>query len=147
LKQKFFTLQQAQQLLPQVEPAIREAISLRSEYEEAELEFQRFSHRIAMLGGALVDRERFSKQKERREAGAKRLTQSVEKIHSLGCTVKDLDIGLIDFPTLYRDKEVYLCWKLGEAGIQFWHGIEEGFGGRKEIDREFLENHKGEPLI
>ena len=58
--------------------------------------------------------------------------------------VKDLDVGLIDFPTLYRGEEVYLCWKLGETGIQYWHGIDEGFRGRKKIDRDFLDNHKGE---
>ena len=141
---KFFTLQQAQQLLPQVETAIREAISLRSEYEDAESDVQNFSQRVMMQGGTLVDRERFSMRKERCESGATRLKQSIEKIDSFGCIVKDLNIGLIDFPTLYRGNEVYLCWKLGEAGIQFWHGIEEGFRGRKEIDRDFLDNHKGE---
>ena len=141
---KFFTLQQAQQLLPQVETAIREAIFLRSEYEDAESDLQKFYRRIMMLGGALVDRERFSMRKERLESGARRLKQSIEKIDSYGCFIKDLDIGLIDFPTLFRGNEVYLCWKLGETGIQFWHPIEEGFRGRREIDRDFLDNHKGE---
>jgi hypothetical protein len=58
--------------------------------------------------------------------------------------VKDLDIGLVDFPTTFNGVEVYLCWKLGEPGIEFWHGVEEGFRGRKPIDREFLENHRGD---
>ena len=40
--------------------------------------------------------------------------------------------------------EVYLCWKLGEAGIHYWHGVEEGFRGRKSIDRQFLQGHQGE---
>lgn len=97
-----------------------------------------------MLGGALVDRERFSAHQTRRENSAMRLKESIEKIQSCGCVIKDLDIGLIDFPTLYRGDEVYLCWKLGETGIGFWHGMDEGFRGRKEIDRDFLENHKGE---
>ena len=141
---KFFTLQQAQQLLPQVETAIREAISLRAEYEDAESDVQNFSQRIMMLGGALVDRALFSQRKERLESGARHLKQSIEKIYSYGCVLKDLDIGLIDFPTRYRGSEVYLCWKLGETGIQFWHGMDEGFRGRKEIDRDFLDNHKGE---
>ncbi len=56
--------------------------------------------------------------------------------------MKDLDIGLVDFPTLFQGEEVYLCWKLGEAGIRFWHGIDEGFRGRKPIDAEFLEHHQ-----
>jgi hypothetical protein len=57
--------------------------------------------------------------------------------------VKDLDIGLIDFPTLFRGREVYLCWRMGETGIRYWHG-EEGFRGRKEIDRDFLDNHSAD---
>ena len=55
--------------------------------------------------------------------------------------IKDLEIGLIDFPTLFRGQEVYLCWKLGEDKIRFWHGIHEGFRGRKAIDQDFLDNH------
>ena len=58
--------------------------------------------------------------------------------------VKDLDSGLIDFPTLFRGDEVYLCWKLGESGIGFWHKIEDGFPGRKPIDQDFKDNHRGE---
>jgi hypothetical protein len=55
--------------------------------------------------------------------------------------VKDLDIGLVDFPTVFRGVEVCLCWKLGEPRIGYWHGAEEGFRGRKPIDQDFLAHH------
>jgi hypothetical protein len=58
--------------------------------------------------------------------------------------VKDLDIGLIDFRCYYHGEEVYLCWKLGEPGIAWWHGLEEGYRGRRPIDEEFLKHHRGE---
>lgn len=141
---RFFTLLQAEQLLPAVEQAIREAISLRSDYEEAESGLQQSVERIKMLGGTFVDRGHAQMLKDRRQSSAMLLKESIEKIHSYGCVVKDVDIGLIDFPTLYRGEEVYLCWKLGESGIQYWHGIDEGFRGRKKIDRDFLDNHKGD---
>ena len=141
---RFFTLQQAEQLLPEVESAIRDAISLKSEYQEAEAEWQGFAHRITMLGGVLVDHSHLREQKTRREGIAQHLKEVLEKIQDLGCVVKDLDIGLIDFPTQFRGEEVYLCWKLGEPAIQFWHGLHEGFRGRKPIDQEFLEQHCGE---
>lgn len=141
---RFFTLRQAEQLLPQVESAIRDAISLKSEYQQAEDERQSFAHRITMLGGVLVDLSQVREQKERRESLAHRLQDALEKIHEYGCVVKDLDIGLIDFPTQFHGQEVYLCWKLGESGIQFWHGVHEGFRGRKAIDQEFIEHHRGE---
>jgi hypothetical protein len=141
---RFFTLQQAEQLLPQVESAIRDAISLKSEYQQAEDDRQNFSHRITMLGGVLADLSQVREQKDRRESLAHQLQEALEKIHEYGCVVKDLDIGLIDFPTQFHGQEVYLCWKLGESGIQFWHGVHEGFRGRKPIDQEFIEHHRGE---
>ena len=141
---RFFTLQQAEKLLPEVESALREAIALKSEYEEAEKEWQNFSRRIALLGGVLVDRAQLLDKKHRRESNAHRLKETIEKIQEFGCLVKDLDTGLIDFPTLLNGVEVYLCWKLGESGIHFWHGVEEGFRGRKSIDQHFLRAHQGE---
>jgi len=50
----------------------------------------------------------------------------------------------VDFPTLLRGDEVYLCWRLGEPCIGFWHGVDEGFRGRKPVDRDFLDNHRGD---
>jgi hypothetical protein len=48
--------------------------------------------------------------------------------------VKDLDVGLLDFPARLNNKEVFLCWRLGEDRIRFYHGLEEGFDGRKPLD-------------
>jgi len=141
---RFFTLSQAEKLLPQVEAAIREAIERKAEYDQAEAEWQGFSQRVMAQGGMQVDRSRLLEQKNRRQSAALDVKNSIERVHEFGCVVKDLDIGLIDFPTLLNGQEVYLCWKLGENGIQFWHGLHEGFRGRKAIDEEFLTHHQGE---
>ncbi len=141
---RFFTLAQAQAVLPDVEVSMRDAILLKSQFQEAESELQQANQRIAVMGGSLVNRDRLLAQKNRREKSASRLKEALDRIQSYGCQVKDLDIGLIDFPTLYRGEEVLLCWKVGEEGISFWHGLTEGFQGRKKIDREFLENHTGD---
>jgi hypothetical protein len=141
---RYFTLHQAERLLPDVERAIREAIGLKAEYQQAEIELRSEMQRVSMLGGVDLNRGAFADLRTRREASAERLKEVIEEIHEFGCLVKDLDIGLIDFPTLLHGEEVYLCWKLGETGIAFWHGVEEGFRGRKAIDSEFLTNHQGE---
>jgi hypothetical protein len=141
---KFFTLQQAEKILPDVETAIREAITAKAAYERTESEWQSVSQRVAIMGGMRVDRARLMEQKNGQEAAARAFQQAVERVHDFGCLVKDLDIGLIDFPTLFQGEEVYLCWKLGERGIGFWHGVTEGFRGRKPIDSGFLEQHRGE---
>jgi len=141
---RFFTLSQASELLPEVEASLREAIHFHSEHTDAEQRLEREVQRILLAGGALVDRRDVANQRARRETSALALKAAIERIHSTGCQVKDLETGLLDFPTLYHGKEVLLCWRLGEDAIQFWHGLEEGFRGRKPIDREFLENHQGD---
>lgn len=141
---RYFTLQQAERLLPEVESAIREAVFLKAEHQSVEEELRAATERVMMLGGVDLDRRAFLDRRTRREASASRLKEVVDKIQEFGCLVKDLDTGLIDFPTLYRGQEVYLCWKLGETGIGFWHKVEDGFRGRQAIDRDFIDNHRGE---
>lgn len=141
---RYFTLLQAEELLPAVERAIREAIAMKKAYQESEDRIQKATQRIVVLGGSIANREEFVNARARRDAAAEALNRAVTRIHEFGCQVKDLDIGLIDFPTLYRGQEVLLCWKLGENGISFWHGTDEGFRGRKPVDQEFLSNHRGD---
>lgn len=139
-----FTLAEAEELLPEIEQTMRRAIELRAEYAQAESGLQDASRRIMMLGGSRVDPEAFLGLRARRDTSGAALKEVIEHIHEFGCLVKDLDVGLVDFPTLFRGQEVYLCWKLGESGIRFWHGVQEGFRGRKPIDRDFLDEHCGD---
>jgi hypothetical protein len=141
---KRFTLAEAQKLIPEVERVVRDGVALKSEYDEAERALQSLTERVMLMGGMHVDREHAIGVRTRRDEVAARLRNSIEQLQGLGCVVKDLDIGLVDFPTLFRGEEVYLCWKLGEHEIEFWHGVDEGFRGRKAIDKDFLEHHRGE---
>jgi hypothetical protein len=141
---KRFTHAEAHGLLPLVGRLLREAVALKAEYLEAERQIQALSGQITLMGGMVVDRSRVLNARVRRDEAAARLKNALEKVEETGCQVKDLDIGLVDFPTLFRGREVYLCWKLGEDGIAFWHGVDEGFAGRKPIDRDFLDHHEGD---
>ena len=141
---KRFTLAQAQSLIPRVDRLLREAVAWKSGFIEAERALQSFNERIMLMGGMRVDRDRFLQAKSRRELEAERLRNTVEQLQEIGCLVKDLDTGLIDFPALFRGQEVYLCWKLGEASIEFWHDVDTGFAGRQAIDRDFRDHHEGD---
>jgi hypothetical protein len=141
---KRFTLTEAESLIPEVDTLLREAVSLKAKYEEAEQELHLFAQRVAMQGGVVVDREFVLGRRVQRDRHGERLKAVVEQIQGFGCVIKDLDTGLVDFPTLFHGQEVYLCWKMGESGISFWHGVNEGFAGRKPIDRDFLDNHQGD---
>ena len=139
-----FTLAEAQGLIPQVEVLLREAVATKSDYQEAEQAVQEFAQRVTLMGGMIVDREQVIDTKNRRDQAAAKLKAAIEGVQEFGCVIKDLDMGLLDFPTLLRGVEVYLCWKLGESKISFWHGVDEGFRGRKAIDQDFLDNHRGD---
>ena len=138
-----FTLLEAESLLPEIEQWMREAVALKKQYEAADSALDTIAQRVMMRGGMVVDRTAVLENRAARDRSGERLKAAVEAIQEQGCVIKDLDMGLVDFPTLFRGEEVYLCWKLGETGIKFWHGVNEGFGGRKTIDREFLDNHSG----
>src|SRR5437773_2267938 len=65
---------------------------------------------------------------------AETIKAALERILWTGCLVKDLDMGLLDFPAVIDKEEVYLCWKLGEDRIRFYHRQDEGYAGRKPLD-------------
>jgi hypothetical protein len=139
-----FSHAEAQSLIPRVDRLLRDALMLKTEYEECEQALQAFNERIMLMGGMVVDRQHALELRNRRETAAGRLRAVLEEVQETGCLIKDLDIGLVDFPTLFRGTEVYLCWKLGETAIEFWHGVDEGFRGRKPIDQDFLDHHQGD---
>ena len=141
---KRFTLEEAERLIPQVDALLRQAIPLKAEFAEAERAWTSILEKVSTRGGVVLDRDQTIETRTHREQLATSLKGVLEAIQEIGCLVKDMDIGLVDFPTLFRGTEVYLCWKLGEPSIAFWHGVNEGFRGRKAIDEDFRENHRGE---
>jgi hypothetical protein len=142
----YFTLDQARQLLTAADRLLRQTIALKQEHEHARDQIDDINRKVSMMGGMYVDRENYASLRGKVDSTATRLKEIFSEIEQVGFEVKDLDIGLIDFPTLYRGEEVCLCWKLGEADIEFWHGTTEGFRGRKPIDQEFLDQHRGDYL-
>jgi len=141
---RYFTLGESEKLLPKVERALRDAVFHKGEYQRADEELDTSIRHIRTSGGAQVNRGEYLASRARRDTSAAALKEALEQIEKIGAQVKDLDIGLIDFLSMYRGREVCLCWKLGEDSIQFWHGTDEGFRGRKPIDDDFVKKHRGE---
>ncbi len=141
---KRFTLAEAESLIPNVDRLLRKAIEMKSGFATAEERVSSFQERVVLMGGIVVDRNKVRAAREERDEAAAGLRSAIEEVQEFGCVVKDLDIGLVDFPTLFRGQEVYLCWKLGEPAITFWHGVDEGFAGRKPIDDDFRKHHQGD---
>ncbi len=141
---RYFTLRQAEESLPEMERALRDAIFHKAEYAKAGQELESSDQRIRMAGGSQVNRGAYLAIRARRDTSAAALKDVLDRIEEKGALVKDLDVGLIDFLTRYHGREVCLCWKLGEDGIRFWHGTDEGFRGRRPVDDEFLKGHRGD---
>jgi hypothetical protein len=138
-----FTLREAEELLPDVARWLRSAMASRKNAAEIEEQMNALLVRINVFGGIQVDVNRVAEMKSGKQQAIEKLKQALGEIENSGCLVKDLDTGLVDFPTMLDDTEVYMCWKLDEPSIGFWHHTSEGFAGRKLIDRDFLDRHKG----
>jgi hypothetical protein len=89
--------------------------------------------RINFSGGGVVDQAQWRQDTEAAERARRALEKGLEQIHQLGGVPKDLELGLVDFPHLRRGEEVHLCWKYGEDAVGFWHGLTEGYAGRKPL--------------
>ncbi len=139
-----FTLQEAQVLLPVLESLLRAAMTAKRAVAEIDAEMQDVGNRIFVNGGTLVNIVRLAARKAEREKSMQRIKDSLAEIDAAGVQVKDLDIGLLDFPCVVEDRVILLCWKLGEKSIAHWHSTEEGFANRKPID-DRIANAKKRP--
>jgi hypothetical protein len=140
---RHFTLAEAQELLPTLQSWLQTAVEARQRMAAAEESMQEMRRRVAQMGGVRPDRALAIELKMRRDSAEEEIRRSVEAISSLDVQVKDLDSGLIDFPTLYRGREVLLCYRLGEMGITHWHETDAGFSGRQPISSDFVEHNEG----
>jgi len=134
MSERTFTLDEAKSLLPVLESLLRAAIKAKQVIEEFEVEQQALNHRIFLNGGTHIDVVPIAKRKAERVKAEQRAKDALAEIDSIGVQVKDLDIGLLDFPCEVEGQVILLCWKLGESTITHWHGTHEGFAGRKPID-------------
>ena len=137
-----FTVSEAQTLLPVLESLLRSAMEAKALIEEVDGEMQSLANRIFINGGTLVDVVSVARRKAQREKAVQRAKDAVAEIDATGVQVKDLDIGLLDFPCVVGDDVILLCWKMGEKTITHWHGAQEGFAGRKPIDERILRGQK-----
>lgn len=144
MSQKTFTLDEAQTLLPVLRTLLSRAIDGKQRIEESEKEFQDLNHRILLSGGLFVDVPKVARRRAERDKAIQGTKDALAEIEAIGVQVKDLDIGLLDFPCVVDNQVVLLCWKLGEEKIEYWHGLEEGFRGRKRIDQRILKGRKNE---
>jgi len=129
---RHFTVDEANDLLPAVRPLVERMVAHRQALTAAMERQERLTAKIGGNGGGIPPQEIAEAQSEI-ESEATGIAHCINGLQELGVLVKDLDTGLVDFPALRKGEEVLLCWRLGEDEIGYWHGLEEGFAGRKEL--------------
>ena len=128
---KLFTLAQANDLIPALQDLITRA-------HDAKVLVDRYHAQIEELGrqargNGHTHYEEIQQLGREAEKAADEPNRVIEQIGSIGCEVKDLDRGLVDFPHEREGTIVYLCWQLGETTIGYWHGLDTGFAGRQPL--------------
>jgi hypothetical protein len=133
MAQRYFTAEEANQLLPEVRSAAEELVEHGLAARAVAAKRAQLVTRIAGNGGDFDPQEpRELEEDFERETAA--MAEAVVRLERLGVIVKDADRGLVDFPALRESgEEVLLCWQVGEDEIAYWHGLEEGFAGRKPL--------------
>ena len=145
MSDRTFTLDDAQTLLPILESLLRHAIAGKKLIEEVDTELQEMAHRVFLNGGTLLNVVHLARRKAEREKAIRRIKDALAELDATGVQVKDLDIGLLDFPCKVEGEILLLCWKLGETTITHWHGTNEGFASRKPIDERISKAGKKRP--
>lgn len=129
---KYFTLDEATALLPTLRPILEQIIGLRARLERTERDLVSL-HWKARTNGHVEYQGSFGEGQSARSTLLAEINALLVQIHELGVELKDPSLGLIDFPSLREGREVYLCWRLGETAIGYWHELDTGFAGRQPL--------------
>jgi len=116
----------ANKVLPEVKRRFNSIVYQKNNIVALQEELQRITESSSSI-------KRFIVKKQELNSAVSNLYRSIEKIEDLGVVIKSVDDGLLDFPSMRFNEEVWLCWKAGEDGVKFWHGKDEGFMARKPL--------------
>ncbi len=135
LKLKYFTVKEAEKLIPTIQRVMDAALDTKVMIERKVEEWRKLHKSISEAEDAVF--------RGQVDFFATQLEKQLDQITQLGCVPKDLENGLVDFPARINSREAYLCWRLGEKKITYWHGLTEGFKGRKPIKKKKGEERRG----
>ena len=127
-----FTLKEANAMLPSVIKKFRNLINVKNEVIRIQSELESNPKYMSSFKDYVL-------KKQELNSVISNFYKAIEDIESVGVVIKSMDEGLLDFPSLMFNEEIWLCWKDGENEIKFWHGKDEGFNGRKPVENVDLE--------
>jgi hypothetical protein len=135
LRMKYFTVEEAEALIPRFTDILRSSLATKSNIEEKISDWRKRAESLSASENAVIQGQV--------EFLASQLEQQLGEIAESGALPKDLETGLVDFPARVENREGYLCWRLGESKITHWHGLTEGFAGRRPLQKKDVHEHPG----
>jgi len=127
-----FTLKEANAMLPSVIKKFKNLVNLKNELIRIQSELESNPKYMSSFKDYVL-------KKQELNSAISNFYKAIEELESAGVVIKSVDEGLLDFPSLRFNEEIWLCWKEGETEIKFWHGKDEGFNGRKPVENVDLE--------
>ncbi len=127
-----FTLDQANKMLPGIIEKFNNIIAMKDQVVKIQTDFETNPKYMTNFKDSII-------KKQELNSAITNFYKSIEDLEATGVSIKSIDQGLMDFPSLMFNEEIWLCWKQGETEIKFWHGKDEGFNGRKPIESVDLE--------
>ena len=133
MPERYFEPADVERLIPRLTTIMERVRSAHAAGAEARDALATEERRITLAGGGVVDQGAWKARAEVLERSTRQVQEGLEEIQGLGGVTKDLGLGLVDFKHLRSGREVNLCWRFGEQRITHWHGLDEGFAGRKPL--------------
>ncbi len=131
MRPRRFTPEEANALLPRLSDILLQMQESKVKHDHLQERAAEYAQRMSS-NGHVVEKDLNETRQELEQATAG-LNGLIERVQEMGCEVKDIDQGLIDFRSVREGREVYLCWKLGEPDVGWWHELETGFAGRRPL--------------
>ncbi len=130
---KYFSIEEANRALPLVKAIVEDIVRQSRLVDSLQQRISRLPREHRRSGGDDLYSEELAQTQNELEVEGERLQSYVDELKSLGVELKSDEIGLCDFRSLMNGREVYLCWRLGEPAVTFWHELDAGFAGRQRI--------------
>jgi hypothetical protein len=133
---RYFTAVEVEQLIPRLESLMGRVMAANEEAGRLRTELGEAQRAVTLAGGSRVRPEEWRRRKAGLERATREIRERLGEILATGGVPKDLEMGLVDFLGKLRGRDVNLCWRYGEKRIRFWHGLDEGYGGRRSLPGE-----------
>jgi len=133
---RIFSLDEAERALPLVRKIVADVQRVYEEWREAVA-----SYELVAAGAKADGPESEALEQLRTDVAryAEQMAGLIDEVQEIGCELKDVRLGLVDFYALLDDRLVYLCWRMDEQSITHWHELDAGFGGRQPIDQSLFQ--------